>query len=209
MKRIFIYILIGLTYSCKSMAQNMRDLVSTMPDTILPLLTKNDRLDFIDYLDSNMKAEVSNKMGGKSEMTTISDDYTHIKMSPNSEVAFKLLPYGNAPIVCMIHTYSANASESLIKFYTTAWTELNTNDFIQIPSANKFLVLSDSLTLTDCENILNKMDVILTKIEFIKNTNNLTLTLTTPLYMSEENRKATAPHIRESITMKWNGRKFE
>jgi DNA primase len=61
MKRTFLFIFIGLTFISNTFAQNMRELVRTMPDSILTLLTRNDRLDFIDYLDSNMKAEVTNK----------------------------------------------------------------------------------------------------------------------------------------------------
>ena len=42
----------------------MRDVFRQMPDSIVPYLTENNRLDFIDFIDSNMKAEVTNAFGG-------------------------------------------------------------------------------------------------------------------------------------------------
>lgn len=210
MKRILIYILIGAAFTSNVFAQNMRELIRTMPDSILPLLTKNDRLDFIDYLDSNMKAEVTNRMGGKSEMTEITDDYAHINISQNSEVAFKLLPYENGHIICAIHTFSSTASESRLKFYTREWKELTAEDFIKMPSIDDFFTPTDTLTQAENKNLRNKLDVCLVKANFNEATStDLTLTLTTPLYMSEENRKVVTPYLKQAIIKKWNGKRFE
>jgi hypothetical protein len=180
-----------------------------MPDSILPLLTKNDRLDFVDYLDSNMKAEVTNKLGGKSEMTTISEDYAHIAMSESSEVALKILKRESDSIICIVHTHKSQASDSYLKFYTKDWTELPTNNFIRIPNAKDFLTINDTISPSERENIINKIDAAFIKAELQKESTSLTLTLTSPLYMSEENRKSTAPFIKETITLKWTGKRFE
>ena len=45
---------------------NLRNLFVEMPDTVIPYLSRNNRLDFVDFMDSNMKAEVTNALGGKS-----------------------------------------------------------------------------------------------------------------------------------------------
>ena len=72
-----------LLYSCifaliasSSVAQELtiRDVFRQMPDSLMPYLSTNNRLDFIDFLDSNMKAEVKNQFDGKSEMTVMTDD---------------------------------------------------------------------------------------------------------------------------------------
>ena len=51
-------------------AQEARTLFVHMPDSILPLLTPVNRADCIDFLDSRMRAVVTNRLGGKSEMLT-------------------------------------------------------------------------------------------------------------------------------------------
>lgn len=211
MKRALIHIFIWLALASHASAQNMRETVRTMPDSILPLLTKNDRLDFIDYLDSNMKAEVTNKMGGKSEMTKITANYAHIKMTESSDVAFKLLPYDGDSIICMVHTLISTASESRLNFYTRNWEELTAEDFIKVPSTDDFFTPTDTLTLTEIKNLRNKLDICLVKAHFNEDeeSTDLTLTFTTPAYLSEENRKSVTPYLKRVITKKWNGKRFE
>ena len=97
-------------------AQNMSDIIKDMPDSIMPLLTKNDRLDFIDYLASNMKAEVTNRLGGKSEMTTISNNYAAdlggaIYM-PNSGSAFTYIGEDAAGIEAHVSFIGNSAKDS-------------------------------------------------------------------------------------------------
>ena len=45
-------------------AQDIRTLFINMPDSIMPALTKSERMDFLDYMDSEMLPRVSNKLGG-------------------------------------------------------------------------------------------------------------------------------------------------
>ena len=80
-RNIILLIVMSCLSFTEGMAQNMKDIVRTMPDSIIPLLSLNNRLDFVDYIDSKMKAEVTNQLGGKSEMTTLTDDFAHIRVS--------------------------------------------------------------------------------------------------------------------------------
>ena len=56
------------------MAQNMKSVFVAMPDSVTPLLTKVNREDCIDFLDSNMKAVVKNRFGNVAEMKVLTDD---------------------------------------------------------------------------------------------------------------------------------------
>lgn len=113
-----------LSFALSANAQTMATIIQTMPDSILPQLTRNNRLDFIDYMASNMKAETSNRLGGKSEMTELSDTYTNIRLSESAEVAFKLLTTNTGDKVIMqIYTYTLSDSLKVSQpiFYTTGW----------------------------------------------------------------------------------------
>lgn len=48
--------------------QEAKAVFVSMPDSLSPLLTAVNRADFIDFLDSKMKAKVENRFGGESEM---------------------------------------------------------------------------------------------------------------------------------------------
>ena len=63
---------------------------TNMPDSLSPLLTAVNRADFIDFLESKMKAEVTNRFGGKSEMTELTPDYIRVQVTPQSTWQMKL-----------------------------------------------------------------------------------------------------------------------
>lgn len=113
-----------LSFALSSNAQTMTTIIQTMPDSILPQLTRNNRLDFIDYLASNMKAETTNRLGGKSEMTILSDTYTNIRLSESAEVAFKLLTTDTGDkLIMQIYTYTLPESLKVSHptFYSLEW----------------------------------------------------------------------------------------
>ena len=89
-------------------AQEAKTCFKNMPDSICPLLSAVNRADFIDFLESKMKAEVTNSFGGKSEMTELSPDYIHVKMTPQSSWQMKLLPINDSTkVICVVATVCA------------------------------------------------------------------------------------------------------
>ena len=72
---------VGLFASNALWAQEAKTLFVNMPDSLSPLLTKVNREDCIDFLESKMKAQVENRFGKKSEMTDLSKDYIRMQMS--------------------------------------------------------------------------------------------------------------------------------
>ncbi len=128
-----------LCLSLTMMSQTaMRDVLKQMPDSIVPYLTENNRLDFIDFFDSNMKAEVTNTMGGKSEMQKLTDDFLYIHLNEASSLEMRLLdvtePVDSIKrIVCLVRTYGSDIRESTVAFYSIKWYLLPTNCYVQLP----------------------------------------------------------------------------
>ena len=54
---------VGLFVSTALQAQEAKTLFVNMPDSLSPLLTKVNREDCIDFLESKMKAQVENRFG--------------------------------------------------------------------------------------------------------------------------------------------------
>ena len=65
-------------------AQKMRDVFVAMPDSVMPYLTKVNKADCIDFIDSKMRAIVKNRLDNQCEMTRLTDDYTQMKLSKGS-----------------------------------------------------------------------------------------------------------------------------
>lgn len=133
MKNILFLTLLMFSQFGYSQEARMSTLFRAMPDSILPLLTKNNRLDFIDYLENKMQAKVRNRFDETAEMTALDEDYLRIQMSPVSEVEMQLLPQTDSlgPVVCLLRSYKAPARESIAEFYDDNWNRLY---WIEVPS---------------------------------------------------------------------------
>ena len=110
---------------------SMRDVFRQMPDSLMPYLTQNDRLDFIDFIDSNMKAEVSNRMGGSSELTALTSDSLSIRMSDALRVDMLLLALDEPidtirQVVVMAETFLVDSiyGETVCSMFSTDWQPL-------------------------------------------------------------------------------------
>ena len=133
---IVVSVLCGISAS----AQDMKSVFIAMPDSITPLLTKVNKEDCVDFLDSNMKAEVKNRFDGTAEMKVLTDDYTLIQTSEVGTLEMKLLPVNDSTkVVCMVKTVCASACDSEIRFYTSDWKqELDKKEYLQWPDAGAF-----------------------------------------------------------------------
>ncbi|MDR0894042.1 MAG: DUF3256 family protein [Prevotellaceae bacterium] len=203
MKKLFV--LICLSWAIALHAQEAKTVFVDMPDSICPLLTAVNRADCIDFLDSKMKAEVTNRLNGKSEMTTLTADYINIRLSPNATWQLKLLAVNDTTsIIAIINTACAPACDSSIHFYTTAWKELPVaptlippvmSDFVNIPADTDSYELRDAAT---------QADMLLMKATFTPDNDVLTFTFTTPTYMNKTSSDLLKPYIHPTIDYRWN-----
>lgn len=110
---------------------SIRQLFAEMPDSVIPYLTKNNRLDFMDFMDSNMKAEVTNELGGKSLMTVLSDDSITVRLNESCTLDLLLLdaqqPVDNVnKVICLVRTFMRDTDmvTSSVAFYSVKWAPL-------------------------------------------------------------------------------------
>ena len=141
----------------------MRDVFKQMPDSIMPYLSQNNRLDFIDFLDSGMAAVVRNELGGSSEMTTLADDSLSIEMSEALKTDLLLLALAEPQdsmthVVVMVETFLVDSiyGESHISYFTPAWQLLPSEP--ALGEAEKQRIKSHVL-----QNILKKDEEVLNK----------------------------------------------
>ena len=126
-------LLLLLSQTGRAEGLKMRDVFKQMPDSLLPYLSENNRLDFIDFIDSKMKAEVRNRLGGISEMTVLTDSTLSIRMSKALQIDIFLLRTSesdgaeSSEVICLIETFGSDSLslESKVRFYTPAWQLLN------------------------------------------------------------------------------------
>ena len=210
MNRTFFIIGVLLTACQMIFAQQVRESFVNMPDSLSTLLTKINREDFIDFLDSNMKAEVNNRLGGKSEMTKLSDDFLEVKMTTESTYQLKVLTKTDGTsLLCAISTACAPACDSHIDFYTADWQPLYQTDFLpQMPTLSNFLKPLPEDAAYTLRNAYCQADLLFMKASLSPDEATLTFTFTTPDYMASEATKLIEPYINPTVTLQWDGAKF-
>ena len=136
-RRVFIalsciaYLLLVSPVKAQS-SESISEVFSTMPDSIFPTLTKNNRLDMIDFVYAKMKAEVTNRLEGDSELLHLSEDSLTMHMSPALTVTMYLLnteqEYDSLhQVICIERHYvlvSDSTQETTRTFYSLKWNAL-------------------------------------------------------------------------------------
>lgn len=149
MKRTVTVIIMALMLVA-ARAADLRTLFVGMPDSIMPTMTKSERMDFLDYMDSGMRARVRNKLGGESVMTAFSDRSLTVMTSQSGRVEMVLFPLKNGEnLICIIKTVTARYEDSRIQFYSEDWKSVPVEELIELPGFNDYLtkkaLSSDSL----------------------------------------------------------------
>ena len=134
MRKWLLSLLVCIASVSSAQEPTLRDVFRQMPDSLMPTLSGNNRLDFIDFLDSNMKAVVRNQLGGMSEMTILTDDSLSIRVSEALRVDMLLLKLDEPmdtiqQVVVFAESFLTDSvyGETTVKFYTLDW-QLITRD---------------------------------------------------------------------------------
>jgi hypothetical protein len=117
----------------------LRDVFRQMPDSLMPTLTQNNRLDFLDFIDAGMKAEVKNRLGGTSVMMTLTADSLSLQVSPALRVDMLLLPLAEPidsmnQVVVVGETFLADSvyGETAVRYFSTDWKLIPTPPLSEI-----------------------------------------------------------------------------
>lgn len=132
-------LLLFMAQLCCVNAQKPRiaDVFKAMPDSLMPYLSANSRLDMVDFMEAGMRAEVTNLLEGDSEMTMLTDDSLSIRLSGSLSVDMQLTAVtepvdSNMYVVRMVRTYTINGhqTESIVDIYSTVWRRISSERIV-------------------------------------------------------------------------------
>lgn len=171
----------------------MRQWLTAMPDSVMPLLTKNNRLDFIDFWESNMEAVVTNRLEGRSRMDTLTEDYLLINYTRSCDVAMKLFSVNDTTdVLCMVTTMRTAVPDSRVAFYDEAWQLLPSELFFAEPVLNDFRCAERN----DSTDVAwSKMDIFFKTYHLGTGSTSLTCRLETLGYLGRDECRGVAPYI--------------
>ena len=127
MKKVIIIFLVFHCALLTAQAQTVREVFKSMPDSLAPYLSMNNRLDMIDFMDAGMKAVVANQLGGDTRMTFLSDDSLSVKMNEAFLLDLKVQKIDTATVVLLKRTYLTQKGqyEVVSQSFTSYWRPLS------------------------------------------------------------------------------------
>lgn len=227
MKRLLFFILHSSLFIGCAMAQPlMRDVFAAMPDSILPMVTKNNRLDCIDFIENNMEAKVRNVADEYVTLEALTKDYARFRTSAASIMEMKLLPVDSAFVLCIVTTAQTGdpdtprrLEDSNICFRHADWSSLPDTifqqSFITVPPVAAFLTQETEeshAASTGSDNdafqqaLRSLADFHPVRLALSPDTLTLTATLQ-PAYLAVEERRAISSHL-QPLSFRWNGSTF-
>lgn len=202
--RNFIWLLF-LSVSLLAEGQNMGDLFKSMPSELLPGLSEGNKTMLL--VDSG-QTTVPYALGEIKKLAQ-SSDYLKIKTSDAGTTQLKLLPVANdSSIVCIIKTVCAEACDSHISFYTTAWGKIENNTFLPEISSGIFFD-SSKKEMENYKYTVSLHHIYPISAEFSENGSDLTLTFNYKSLLTQDQITEIKPFLKsDTITLKWEDAMF-
>lgn len=141
MKKIIILVCLFVFCTTVSAQLHMREVFAQLPDSVLPLMSKNNRLDCIDFIENGMEARVKNHFGDPVVLDSLTHDYLLLHTSESGYVEMRLLLKASDTLLCVNRTYLGSVADSEVRVYDTLWrfvAVVQRPDFVQFfkPSAD-------------------------------------------------------------------------
>lgn len=161
--RKILLILIWLLCSIKGWAQEsssttMKELLKKMPDTVVPLLSHNNVLDCIDFVEHDAHAEVTNRMNGKSEMTELTPTLASFFLTSRSTLTLKYFSNaGKDGLIYVVNTITTDSlSDSTVKVYNSDWTLASPADQFKFHNPGSY----NHVTVSDGDHVVRVKEVV-------------------------------------------------
>lgn len=198
MKHFFILLLCVFSISAVK-AQDMAIFFIAMPDQYLPQLEDAWRKDLVDLYQSGKPAVLENTMSGQSTLQKLTPDYLFLQTTERSTMEIKFLPLiNNTLIACVITTVYAPAADSRIEFYSTEWQLLPASD-IWMPAKTDWFIKEDLDPNDEAfQKARSYLDMELIHYHLDQDKLVLEAVLTTPNYLSPEERKEIKPFLKDT-----------
>ena len=197
-------------------AKSMKDLLVSMPDSLMPYLDKNLRQEMPELQEMGVKAEVKNLLGENSVMDTLTADFLQIRMSKVATLQLKKLPveHGDS-ILCLVKTFSGPEKESQLLLFDQNWKGLDASKLFSLAGKSVSLgsmaehLLSKPDTMTEVRFLeLKKMiEPKMVSVLLFEHENSAVVRLSLPLLSAEDKKAVNVIKLQRKFN--WNGIRFK
>ncbi len=204
--KILLLVLVVMTVFGNAKA-SVREAWLMMPDSLLPYLNKNQRLELLELRDMKVKAEVKNLLNGNTVMDTLTTNYLSLTLSPSSSMQMKVLPGADGDsVICVVRTFCGPAAESTVELYRSDWTLQRTLPLAQ-EGVDAFVSKPDTMNLTKFNELKAFLKPLLVAATLSPSEDSLSLEVSVPLASKADRKAVEAILLQRKVN--WTGSMFK
>ena len=193
-------------------AKSMKDLLVSMPDSMVPALNSNLRLEFAELQEMGVKAEVKNLLGEASVMDTLAQDFVQIRLSSASTLQMKKLPMEQGDsVLCVVKTFVGPEKESELHLFTQDWKALDTSRLFDGKSigelAGSLVQKPDTMSESRFEELKAMIEPRMVSALLLQHENAVVVRLSLPLLSTEDKKLVNAIKLQRKFN--WSGKSFK
>lgn len=211
MKKILI--LLFVVFATVGQAKTMREMLVAMPDSVVPYLNKNMRLELVELMDMHVTPEVKNSLAGVSKIDTLTADYLQLTLNKVTTLEMKLLARGENgdSLLCMIKTVAAPEKESEISFFSQQWEPLDLHGMFDGKDlgalTETLLAKPDTMSAERYQELKAMVEPRMVYATFSEIGNDVVFNLSLPLLVEEDKMAVKAILLQRKF--KWDGITFK
>ena len=210
-KTLFLMIILLSALVVKAQTTTIKEVFKVMPDSLMPYLSQNNKLDFIDFMESNMEAKVTNSLNGTSRMDQMNDQFLSLTLNEASKVQMRLLPVSELvdsmrQIICVVRTLGTKGQESTVSFYSCSWRPLE-QSIKGLVGVDDVLALPESMSMERFQELKNMLLPYMFWAELSEADDTLTMGISDPDITLDDMEDMNA--IKRLIVLKWSDGRYK
>lgn len=204
-KILFLFLMMSLAGSVTAQRQ-MKDLLITMPDSLVGYLNTTKRTEMVDFYHMGVKAETYNLLGGMTVLDSLTANYADLSLNERVRMQLALLgTQHNDTLICMVRTYQGEAPESVIRFYRSDWKTAD-GQMILSPEPTSLIQRPDTMSQERFEQLQRLIDPLMVSAEMSPADLSLSFSVSTPMLLKEDKERVKAILLQRKF--KWDGQRY-
>lgn len=182
-----------------------------LPETTIELLSRNTRLDMLDYYKAGSASKATNNLKGKSYIKTMTPDFLEASLSPSSDMQFKTLKGKDGKEVVMVITTigeEGDIRDSDVEFYDPALSLLESKRYFKYPKLADFVEIPKGYK-TSVREIDEMLPFYTISLEASPENSNLVARIHLGEVLTIEDAKLLEMFLKPQITYIWNGKQYK
>lgn len=206
-KKIGLTIIAACWISSMGTARTASDFFISAPSSIIKLLPTLERMDMIDYFNSDENIGVQNRLDGNSKVISLTPEVIKVLVTPQSTLQIAVLPTAkNDTLIACIQTLEMTGKDSQLKFYSPEWKELKADKYFTAPQWKDWVTDTGKEILGEIEA---QVPFMLYSIEMNESGNEITVTNQLETFLDQDQYAMLGDKLKKQIAYKWDGSRYK